>query len=149
MSAWICTPEHIAALVGSFLVYKDRYTEVEDPVAFARVLYAENMRSVNGRYGHEGSNNAEALSEFAAYWAAHPVSALKIRRWRASPLTQGQFFKALNCYEYQSCECPDWRETEAFKLCEQMRDQVGRSLPDYDSCPWGINEAPPLKRATS
>ncbi len=145
MSAWICSHEHIAAIVGTFLTVKDRYTEVTEPLTLARVLYAENMRSVDGRYGRHGSNNAEALSEFEAYWASHPVTALQIRRWEGKPLSLGQFFKALACYEYQACECEDWQQTEAFKLCDQMRRQASGRVDGYETCPWGIDHPPPLR----
>lgn len=142
MSAWLCSHQHIAALVGSFMAMKDQYTTVEDPRALARTLYLENVRSVDHRYRHD----AQYTSEIVAHYASHPVTKRMIEAWQAKPLTPGEFFKALACYEYQSCECEDWRTTEAFKLCDQMRGQVCARVPGYEQCPWGIDNPPPLKR---
>jgi hypothetical protein len=141
MSAWVCNHEHIAALVGSFLGMKDRYTEVEDPRALAKMLHFENMRSVDHRY----RDNPEAVADFTAYYACHPVTLRQIERWEKEPLTPGQFFKALDCYEYQACECDDWKQSEAYKLCEKMRGQVCARVAGYESTPWGIDYPPPVR----
>jgi hypothetical protein len=145
MSAWLCSHQHIAALVGSYITMLDQYTKVDNPADGAKTLYLENMRSVDKRYEH----NAEYVAEVTAHYAAHPVSARMIGKWQHSPLTPGEFFKALDCYEYQACECDDWEQTEAAKLCRDMRKTACRRVPEYDACPWGIDAAPPLKRSAA
>mgnify|MGYP001237777529 FL=1 len=40
------------------------------------------------------------------------------------------------CYEYQTCEHPDWHTSEAREFCEALRDRTIRRLPGYDDAPW-------------
>jgi hypothetical protein len=49
--------------------------------------------------------------------------------------------KAISCYEYQSCEHPGWRKSEAHAFCEALRDMAIGCLPGYDDAPWEINDA--------
>lgn len=51
-------------------------------------------------------------------------------------MTAVEGLKAVRCYEYQSCECPDWRESEAFRFCEALTSALVSALPGMDEAPW-------------
>ena len=50
--------------------------------------------------------------------------------------------KALDCYEYQSCEHPEWETSEAFEFCRAMRNLLIGCLPGYDAAQWEWDDAP-------
>lgn len=85
------------------------------------MLLAANVASVNFRYNED---EPEPLFEFEQHAAPF--------------LTAIETLKALNCYEYQSCEPPDWKYSEAHAFCDALRDAAIRALPGYDSAPWEI-----------
>jgi hypothetical protein len=67
------------------------------------MLLAENRRSVDHRY------NEQELEE------PYLFSPL---RGKPDPLI---VLRAISCYEYQSCEGPDWKQSEAFRFCEALK----------------------------
>jgi len=90
------------------------------------MLWEQNYRSVNFRYDEEGWKNAVpdyTYSEF--YGKIDPV----------------QVLKAISCYRYQSCESPDWDETEAAAFCDALESYAIKALPGYDAASWGAPEA--------
>jgi hypothetical protein len=105
-----------------------------DPIsAVGRMLIAENVASVSYRYGEKdlaelpGPNDQTGLHgdyrfrEFAGY--PDPIVILK----------------AVACYRYQSCETPDWEESEAFAFCDALEKTAISRLPGYDDAPgWSI-----------
>ncbi|GIW55025.1 MAG: hypothetical protein KatS3mg082_1429 [Nitrospiraceae bacterium] len=38
--------------------------------------------------------------------------------------------KALGCYRYQSCETPDWEQTEAYQFCKALEGAMVHELID-------------------
>ena len=84
------------------------------------MLLAENQRSVNRRYGAADWEIPYLLTELQG--APNAVVILK----------------ALNCYEYQSCEHTGWPTTEAYHFCQALRHRAIRELPGYDEAPWEI-----------
>lgn len=49
-----------------------------------------------------------------------------------------EVLKALQCYEYQSCEPKNWQATEAYAFCRELQNILVQALPRYDHAPWGI-----------
>ena len=47
---------------------------------------------------------------------------------------------ALACYEYQSCEHPGWKTSEAYEFCDALRHKMIRMLPGYTRAPWSIDD---------
>lgn len=83
-------------------------------------LVDENFRSVNYRY-----NKAE-----------QPYTFLNIVLRRVySPV---EVIKACNCYNYQACETPDWKDTEARAIVHALRKRAIRQLEGYDEAAWAI-----------
>jgi len=53
-------------------------------------------------------------------------------------LTVVEALKALAGYSYQSCERPDWYESEACRFVQRMTAWLLEALPGYDDAPWEI-----------
>jgi len=87
-----------------------------------QALVDQNYRSVNHRY-HED---------------AEPYQF----RWRPflPRLSPVEIIKACNCYRYQSCETPDFKETEAYAIMTALRERAIIHLPGYEEAAWEIPE---------
>jgi hypothetical protein len=89
------------------------------------MLAQENTRSLEARY-----TPAQAGASVGGF-PRHPSKALN--------LSAVAILKALDCYEYQSCEHDGWRDSEAFAFCEALRGTLISKLPGYDGAEtWGI-----------
>jgi len=158
MSAYIVDNEHIRVLVWAGLQFKaygplrwlvpnpEQSSSVGVITSFGittrdltrksaetvgQMLYDQNARSVNHRYDDD---------DLAIYDHGAPACT----SW--SPV---DILKAISGYEYQSCETPDWPESEAFWFCYMLRKQVMGHLPGYDDGPWSITtETAPAATAT-
>lgn len=99
-----------------------RYYESGDlDEAVYQMLVAENVRSVSYRYKEQTlAGDHYAYQVTPAIKSATPVDVLK----------------ALACYEYQSCETPDWPESEAFQFCRALEHKVIRTIPGYNESGW-------------
>ena len=84
------------------------------------MLTAENTRSVNHRYAEDDWEEAYVFD-----------SRMRYRR----PLEPVVVLKALDCYEYQTCEHPGWPTSEAKRFCDSLRDRMIHLLPGYDVAP--------------
>ena len=87
------------------------------------MLLAQNYASVNHRYAEAEDEPLYRFQSLVGY--PQPVIVLK----------------ALDCYEYQACETPDWAQTEAHDFCRALRKRMIAQLPGYEDAPWGIEDA--------
>ncbi len=166
MSAWIVFPIHISYLVAcalelapdGFLSFGDGQVltpHTKDEIG--QLLMDENVRSVSYRYDRD---TFEALPG--------PIDKTGIREYRHINLDLDLdpivLLKQLDCYEYQTCECPDWKQTDAHAFCVVVRALAeARLLPAlrrlkqsrwssslqsvpayrntdaYEDAPWGID----------
>jgi hypothetical protein len=148
MSAFVVSREHIDALVTAALDatprrvgapiawYWPAIDRAEDNTATLRakryearreeasrigaMLWATNVHSVNHRYDED---DWEDVYEYRR----HPFD--------LSPVA---ILKAIDCYEYQSCEHDDWPTSEAHAFCQALRRAYIHLLPGYDTADWGI-----------
>ena len=141
MSAYIVSNAHIDALITFGL--QDRHgghelrwfhegdgpdpwhtLELGNASEVGRMLLLENHRSVAYRY----SEPVELVTyEYVrAGWAVGRIDPVKI-------------LGALYCFEYQSCECDDWKQSEAFAFCDALRHRAIHKLPGYDAGPWDVH----------
>lgn len=98
------------------------------------MLLAENLRSVLHRY--------DGAEDMRPDWAREPYA------W-ADPgyrLTVTEALKAVDCYCYQACECPDYEDSEAAQFCEALRRALVHSLEGYDGAPWEWTERTSARR---
>ena len=137
----------------------------------ASVLAKENARSVNYRYAHHGEKEVSTKHFFGgkdapigddfttpngAEWCVDKVCDHHSRQMIGVSLQRtGQpikpysalgIYKALQCYEYQSCEHPTWQKSEAFRMYEAAsaffaREAIHSGMREaYDRAPWGFSE---------
>lgn len=152
MSAWIVTKNHIDALITAGLDYQmplewdgnsgTPYSQTScrldarsaDKVG--RMLWQENLNSIHYRYPDtvEGGNHPGPMDFSPTEVEAYTYSHFGARRW--SPVA---VLKAIDCYEYQSCEHPEWETSEAKRFCDALRLHLIHRLPGYEDAPWGIN----------
>ena len=140
MSAYIESPAHLRVLTQAVVAsvrrdgpiwYGDKRIEDGDYKNVFDLLYAQNVRSVSFRY--EG----EPRESLPGYCGNEPYE------WRALPFTPDalKVLKALAGYEYQSCETPDWEQTDAYRLCQALRARLVSMLPGYDEAEtWSIKD---------
>lgn len=95
MSAFTVNNGHIDVLVNAAAQFEVFTGSAGVFRALGELLWSENYRSVNYRY-REGE----------------PVPAYVLHTTEA-PLSPVAVAKAANCLEYQSCEHPEWEESEA------------------------------------
>jgi hypothetical protein len=126
MSAFICNRSHVTAL--AVYAARNHVLDWEDANQIGEMLHAENVESVNYRYG-EATVPDFTMCEWAAF---HPFS-------------QVQILKAARCLRYQSCEHPRWEGSDACKLLEAIIGPSGVDLPGYDEAEWEIT--PPAASA--
>ena len=130
MSAFIVNRKTIALLTEALVKYDlaPRY----HPDAIGQKLWMENIRSYNYRY----DDNAHAMPYIHKGTSAALLN---------DPYT---VYKCARCYEYQSCETPDYPLTWAGKvitaLYARLEQEIG--IPDhaiittaaYEQAPWGL-----------
>jgi hypothetical protein len=129
MSAYVVSDKHINTLVTFGKLHRCRvyfgnptksldFFDSADQIA--SILYKANVDSVNYRY-----NDSESADGFKY-------------RTEGVYATPVQIIKACDCFDYQSCEVPDYENTTAAKLIDSIRRSAIRALPGYDSASWGI-----------
>jgi hypothetical protein len=137
MSAFICSQEHINAIVNFWCsTNEDLYIympEIEKPLIYSahdcsdfemvgQILTDANYKSVNYRYDENEEPEKYKNDIFARSYP--PV----------------QILKALDCLTYQSCEFDGYYESLAYMIVEEIRHKAICKLPGYDESQWEITE---------
>ena len=132
MSAFVVNNDHISAMVelavgrgaSTDAVYWDEKgdghperVQREDFDRIGQLLLDENVRSVNARYK---TDDVGVFVDAPFLQGATPVEGLKL----------------VVCYEYQSCEHPEWEQSAAFRLCEAITRKLVRQVPGFEDAPW-------------
>jgi len=154
MSAWIVSKSHIDALVllgvrlpyptASPLRWSRSYdtwdsdttcqlnTETQDQVG--KMLVECCVASVSYRY--EDSDLECGLPG--------PIDTYYKRAYAWDPVTvcpsAVEGLKLISCYEYQSCEHPEWMASEGRSFCHALRDKLIMELPGYEAADWEHEE---------
>lgn len=141
MSAFIVGTDHIdyliaaavdaSVLLGGYGVYwADERITRHNADAVGAALLAENIASVAYRYEDQGTGNLPGP-------IPNPVPAEYVYQ----PFLQvdaAQVLKAIDCYEYQSCEHPGWHDTEARRFCDVLRRRYAATMSGYDDALWEV-----------
>lgn len=126
----ILSAAHIDAIVNFALLRMGATPELaralprtNQPQALGELLRAENVRSVQSRFGTAG--------DVAPY------------TWRpnvGADVTAVEFLKLLACLEANSCEAADFFETPAYLAIDALRRRGIRALDGYDAAAWEFPE---------
>lgn len=107
MSAFVCTDKHIATLVIGINLLRYRPLPQETLQEHANLLKRENIRSVNYHYNER--------TKFA------PVKFEVDPAVVAAMHTAADLNQLARCLDYQSCERPEWENSKACALLNEMR----------------------------
>lgn len=131
MSAFIVNETHIDALVtyavNKRASYWDEINQTRVDITtfnadrIGQILHDENVRSVNYRYAETDKSD-----EYRWHFYTKPLSA-------------AQVIKACDCLDYQSCETPDWEESTAWRILQEIKSTAMRHIPGYESAEWEIS----------
>ncbi len=110
---------------------RERRQELTEATAgrVGAMLLAESARSVDHRYDEEEIEPPYLFTALPG--TPDPVVVLK----------------ALDCYEYHSCEHPGWATSEAAAFCAALRRHAIHALPGYGAAPWDIDDPNVFVRA--
>ncbi|WP_050514484.1 hypothetical protein [Streptomyces rimosus] len=114
---------------GAINTYGNLFRELTDKSAgyVGAMLWAENRRSVNHRYAEKEWEQPYVYRRL--HMSFDPVAVLS----------------ALSCYEYQSCEHPEWEKSEAYRYCMALQGAAVRRLPGYVAAPWHVSSMDDLE----
>ena len=117
MSAYIVNDKTINAIVSYAM---DKGLNVNNPQELATMLMNENVRSVNYRYNETTKQ------------------AIKFEYVKGVSLDM--FYGAINCLNYQSCECNDYEQSKAFNWMNNALLELGLGwgARDVGKDWWGI-----------
>ncbi len=111
-----------------------RKAEPETANELGEIFVKENLSSIHYRYPDTIENPDATPGPIEQYWLTeYEYDDPQI------DLTIVEDFCLLDCYEYQSCEHPEWRDSEAFKLVDSIRGSLIHRLPGYDQVPWSFD----------
>lgn len=113
------------------------HLEVIDHSMAGQLLVNENVMIVHDRYPGDDVDAGELPGPTDAYYLGPYVFEDPLY-----VLTPAEVFKAIDCFDYQSCEHEGWRNSTAFQFCEALRLRVCSSVPGYEDAPWGWDEVP-------
>ena len=142
MSAWVVSKAHIDALVSAAMQGRDglrwrtgeiNQTETDVGTEVGRMLWNENLQSIHYRYP-DTRNGRDYPADNG--FTADDVDTYRFKR--SKPMNAVIILKAISCYEYQSCEHPEWDKSEVFSFCENLRLKMINELPGYNAAPWGL-----------
>ena len=99
-----------------------------------QMLLDECVKSVSDRYSDCGITELPGPND--AYWVIPYQHNLHVTQ-KVNEKWVAQVFKSINCYEYQSCEHPEWRTSSAVVFVDTLRKRACRMLPSYEKAEWG------------
>ncbi len=124
MSAFICDRAHIAAIVEAYREHCKTGASDAELSEIGADLWAENWASVTYRYPRVPAPAPQPV------YGAHRKP--KRHYWPV------EVAKALRCLEWQSCEHPAWKKSEARRLLHEIAWELLCKLRGYDAAPWCI-----------
>jgi hypothetical protein len=135
MSAFVVNKEHIDLIVSTMIELKvyvrnplggDSYNYAAEWSAddLGRVLWGQNVKSVQGRYPAE---------QFADDY--RDVSAYTFKRYHG--LKWGPIGTLVSSLDYQCCDADDWETTLAFHYLTKLNEYLVKKLPGTGEAPGG------------
>lgn len=146
MSAFVVSNAHINAMIDAGMLVRCRpftwypkdktgpkQLTYENASEVGQMLLDECIASVSCRYGEDG------LTELPGPANAEWVIPYKYKRM-ANPPTPVEVLKLIDCYRYQSCEHPEWDDSEAHCFSKALQARTIDLLPGYDEAPWELED---------
>lgn len=149
MSAFILGTDHIDYLVSAALdcgirqngfgiYWLNERIEWHNADQIGAALLRENIASVSFRYeSHRGDLPGPIPNPLPDAYTYQPFL----------EVDTAQVLKALDCYEYQSCEHPGWNDSEAHRFCDVLRRRYGATISGYDDALWEVDRSELMERS--
>jgi hypothetical protein len=127
MSCYVCSNLTTASVALTCLQIGGREADPATLQKLGDLLRAENVRSVNYRYGEDDSDpfelpDAETLAKLAE-------------------LPDLQKLGAIRCYRYQTCETPEWESTPAIQIVHAAMKALQDLTGTERGKGWGVTLA--------
>ena len=124
MSAYMVSKKHVCVVANA----RDDGGKVSDKVKTAKLLWAENKKSIEYRYSDNcddmmPKNMRITKADFKNLPGQSPV----------------ELIKACHCLDYQSCEHPEWEDSEARQILLRIVDTESQRVEGYEQAAWGIS----------
>lgn len=120
MSAFLCSPEHIGVMVKALeQAYEQRGHEF-DRMGSVGALARSNWDSIAYLYG---TDRREIFSPWGGL-EVYSRACLEELPTAMPPLSPVRLYGIVSCYIYQACEPPDWEESRAYRLCQELKDYI-------------------------
>lgn len=104
--------------------------DYERAAEVGNMLMLENIKSVSYRYPNESSGTLPGpVSGNSVVTAADCGVCYEF--------TPAQVHKACCCLDYQSCEHPEWRESEACAFLDRLKEAAAHAMPGWEEAEWG------------
>ena len=131
MSAWTVNKKMIDVLMTEAIRARDPiYFTASDGESYkidrdnvneiGQALWNANYKSVNHRY-NEDTKAPQYKYEMDSY---HRKAV--------------DVIKSCKCFDYQTCEFPEWEETVEKDILERIMHKAINRLPGYEEAPWGF-----------
>jgi hypothetical protein len=143
MSAFVVNKEHIDYLVHAAKRAEMRTAPMPDGTErfvdtegddIGRMLWQENVTSVYYRYEPGG----EAGEYFRSCGFEDDIANYSCPAFPQKRFDPVVALKAIECYEYQSCEHNGWKTSAAKQFCDDLRNALIWELPGIEQAPWEI-----------
>ena len=127
MSCYLVSDTHLSYLASAAILFQVQPVLTPGQPAvmtgdeIVELLEFENLLSVGYRYTGQ---------------VAFPV--LMAPTWTFTNVEPVQLLKAIECYEYQACEHPEWDGSKAAALCKALKATAITKLPGYSGAKWGL-----------
>ena len=131
MSAFIVSNEHISAMIQ---VAPERY-----PGDGAWYYWNEARHPISGNHQVLGQKLVDENYRSVCYYLGVEIVSSEFKSTPVShDYTPVEIIKAIDCYCYQSCEAPNWDQSEAYAIVDTLRNRAIGRLPGYDEAAWII-----------
>ena len=141
MSAFLCSAEHLSALVSYAathtrggcslpLLRSDDPRRKTDADHTFGALLAANLQSLSARYGEKRG----ALEQ----WFHGEPGSYRLNLQLLANRKAIDIVKLCDCFSYQACEYESWETSDAAKWINAVREHAIRHLPGYEEAPWGL-----------
>ncbi len=134
MSCYIVSDNHINYLANAVnhllkpehIMYHGEGVDPYQSSAIGQLLLDSNVDSYNARYPREQVNKSDYRYKFRLCRDCLPINPV-------------QLIKAIQCYQYQSCEHSGWETSKAKEITDSLLRSALRHLPGYNDAKWSID----------
>ena len=138
MSAYICTPEHIATLAACFIRSTGNSQERAQEVAGQ--LMAANIASVSARYPKDTDGNRPGPGGYSDLELVRLSEEIAGHYYNNPPkVSTVELLAYIQCLDYQACEVDDYDRTDCSRILSRMINHFVGLLPGIAGC-WEFSD---------